>query len=178
MTSVRRAAVAAAGAAGLLMGVAVSPASAATDYGYFEVVNTNSGKCLEIPGGQDYNGAVAQQWDCNSGLNQRWYLDDLNKSAGTTLVNAESGKCLEVADWRTDPGAPIRVWDCHGGANQKWSFGQNDKVANEGVLWNNASWLVIDVPYSDLNNGTDVVQWNHKNTDDNNWNQVWALYRW
>ncbi|WP_353962828.1 MULTISPECIES: RICIN domain-containing protein [unclassified Streptomyces] len=34
--------------------------------------NRNSGKCLEILSWQTGNGALAGQWECHSGANQKW----------------------------------------------------------------------------------------------------------
>jgi Ricin-type beta-trefoil lectin domain-like len=39
----------------------------------FELVNVNSGKCLEVQGGGRGNNVNIVQSQCNGGRNQRWY---------------------------------------------------------------------------------------------------------
>ncbi|MFF1301879.1 RICIN domain-containing protein [Streptomyces sp. NPDC058307] len=60
------------------------------------MVNVNSGKCLEIPGGSTADGATADQWTCEGGTHQLW-----RKRAAiggyVTSTNVNSGLCLQVA---------------------------------------------------------------------------------
>ncbi|MFJ5546495.1 RICIN domain-containing protein [Streptomyces sp. NPDC093225] len=157
---------------GVVLGL-MGPQASAAGQDVLLIKNMNSGKCLEIPWGQNQNGAPAQQWDCNGGRNQQW-LD-----YGTTAAdgrhahvyrNVMSNKCLEVADWREDAGAPLRVWDCHWGANQKW-------VSTDGrwqwALVNENSGLLIDMPYASRADGTQAVQWYRKGSTDDTSNQEW-----
>ncbi|MEU9946405.1 RICIN domain-containing protein [Streptomyces lavendulae] len=137
------------------------------------MVNVNSNKCLEIPLNHDYDGAPAQQWDCNGGANQTWIVEAAlgpdNRQAWT-LRNAESGKCLEVADWRKDAGAPVRVWQCTGGANQQWI----EAIGRTGTsLLNANSGMALDIPGFSTANDTDAVQWWPKGANEPAGNQQW-----
>jgi len=38
------------------------------------LVNTQSGRCLDVIGGNGANGVRLQIWDCNGGTAQAWYL--------------------------------------------------------------------------------------------------------
>ena len=40
----------------------------------FELVNVNSGKCLDVQGGGNANNTNIIQFDCNGGINQRWFI--------------------------------------------------------------------------------------------------------
>ena len=40
----------------------------------FELVNVNSGKCLDVQGGGNTNNTNIIQFDCNGGTNQRWFI--------------------------------------------------------------------------------------------------------
>ena len=40
----------------------------------FELVNVNSGKCLDVLGGGNANNTNIVQFDCNGGTNQRWFI--------------------------------------------------------------------------------------------------------
>ncbi|MFI0722204.1 RICIN domain-containing protein [Streptomyces sp. NPDC021224] len=110
--------------AGMLTGASTASASVQppeSSGGVVQLVNENSGKCLEIADWRTDNGAPARQWDCTGGANQKWF-ETTDYYGRHTYVNQNSGKCLEIADWRTDNGAPARQWDCTGGANQRWYF--------------------------------------------------------
>lgn len=39
-----------------------------------ELVNTNSGRCLDATGPSSANGTRLQIWDCTDGANQQWNL--------------------------------------------------------------------------------------------------------
>lgn len=40
----------------------------------FELVNANSGKCMDVQGGGNAHNTNIIQFDCNGGSNQRWYI--------------------------------------------------------------------------------------------------------
>jgi Ricin-type beta-trefoil lectin domain len=100
-----------------------------------ELVNRNSGKCLEVYNGprgigtRDLRqGALVDQWTCYPGhTNQEW--DYRPQAAGGELVNRNSGKCLEVYNGSTGigtrdlaQGAFVDQWTCYPGhTNQLWS---------------------------------------------------------
>ncbi|OLZ64969.1 hypothetical protein AV521_34010 [Streptomyces sp. IMTB 2501] len=143
---------------GLTLGLSATQASAANPYHWY-IKNAASGKCLEIPGGHDENGAPAQQWTCNGGDNQKWTGTQRTYGDGTVgwlYTNDESGKCLEVADWSGSAGAALRVWDCHAGDNQWW----DDVSYSTGfAMINDNSRLAADMPGSSQADGTQAVQW-------------------
>ncbi|MEU4345977.1 RICIN domain-containing protein [Streptomyces sp. NPDC023838] len=157
--------------------ITASPASAGGGPNTHRIVNVASDKCLEIPMGHDYDGAPAQQWDCNGGANQTWIVDATQTADGRlawTYRNAESGKCLEVADWRKDAGAPVRVWQCTGGANQQWV----EAVGQVGVSVRNVnSGMALDMPGFTTANDTDAVQWWSKSRNEAAGNQEWYTGR-
>jgi len=39
----------------------------------YNMVNLNSGKCLDVTGASTANGAIVEQWPCNGGTNQKWF---------------------------------------------------------------------------------------------------------
>ena len=80
-----------------------------------ELVNRNSGKCLDMPGGSTSDQVKVQQFTCNLNASQRWRL-----LPNGEIVNQNSGKCLAVpAANDTDP-IGLRQRGCNGGVNQKW----------------------------------------------------------
>ncbi|MFF2404387.1 RICIN domain-containing protein [Streptomyces goshikiensis] len=137
-------------AAGALLS---SPASAdsATN-----IVNMNSGKCLEVADWSKANGAAVRQWTCGDfQANQMWY--EVKGADGSyQIVNQNSGKCLEIADWSQADGAVARQWTCTGGANQKWF----SAWANNGKLFMNAnSYKYLEIADWSRANGAGARQW-------------------
>lgn len=98
----------------------ITPASVVL---YYQFVNYNSGKCLDVTGRSTANGAVLQQWTCLSGSsasNQGWAFIPAARSGYYTVVNLNSNKCLDVTDRSTANGAIIQQYTCNGGTNQEW----------------------------------------------------------
>jgi hypothetical protein len=93
--------------------------------GQFQLRNAATGKCLEIQGWSQDNGATLDQWDClysngHANPNQEWYLNEAGE-----LVNNNSRKCLDVLGYATWNGATVSQWDCKwdangAQANQRW----------------------------------------------------------
>ena len=123
---IRKLAVGVAAGSLLLVGLAATPASAGA-WGYVALTSANSGKCLEVGGWAQNNGAAVDQWDClydsagNPDRNQAWYI-----SGSGQIWNVNSGKCLEIGGWAQNNGALADQWDCldngsgYPDANQVW----------------------------------------------------------
>ncbi|WP_231514217.1 ricin-type beta-trefoil lectin domain protein, partial [Microbispora rosea] len=67
-----------------------------------------SGRCLDVTGVSQANGAAAQIWDCNGQANQQW----TTTSAGELRVYGN--KCLDVNGGATADGSTVIIWDCNG----------------------------------------------------------------
>jgi hypothetical protein len=87
--------------------------------GYYNVVNTQSGLCLDVTGGGTADGTPTQQWYCNNTPNQQWWLDYQGESV--RLISAASGKCLDVRQGSHDDHAIVQQWTCNGTAAQLWT---------------------------------------------------------
>lgn len=92
--------------------------------GYFNVINVNSAKALDNPGGSTTNGTQMQQWSISGtgNFNQQWQIS----SAGGgwyTIVNRTSGKALDIRDGAVADGAAAQQWTPGGGnPNQQFKF--------------------------------------------------------
>ncbi|MFI0900382.1 RICIN domain-containing protein [Streptomyces sp. NPDC020983] len=156
--------------AGLFTGASAASASVLppeSSPGAVQLVNQNSGKCLEVADWRTDNGAPVRQWDCTGGANQKWVPAGFYY-AWNTYVNVYSGKCLEIADWRTDNGAPARQWDCTGGANQKWAISSSGGDSTYGLLKNYNSYRCVVV--QGVQNGNTAFQYD---CDDWYADQIW-----
>jgi hypothetical protein len=118
-----------------------------------------AGKCLDVPGASQTDGAVTQIWDCTGGGNQSW-----THTAGNQLT-VYGAKCLDATDNQTSAGTPVEIWDCNGGANQQW------KLNSDGTITGVQSGLCLDVTGGSTADGTKVQLW----TCDGASNQQWTL---
>lgn len=84
--------------------------------------NTNSGRCLDVPGQSQTNGTQVTLWDCNGGTNQQWAL-----TAGKQL-QVYGGKCLDAEGASTAAGTRAIIWDCNGAANQHWNLNSDGTI--------------------------------------------------
>ncbi|UNO38819.1 RICIN domain-containing protein [Streptomyces sp. MST-110588] len=121
------------------------------------IVNSHSGKCLEIENSSKQNGARAQQWDCNGQAGSGWRLQDLGGGAWY-IINAHSGKCLEIENSSASNGARAQQWDCKGQKGAK--FWLDDR----GSYWwirptTGSSDKCLEIENSSMSNGARAQQW-------------------
>src|ERR1700678_160988 len=88
---------------------------------WYQVVNTNSGDCVDDTGGSASNGTAVQQWACGSGnTNQEWQFQP---TSGGYYQGASRNNTSEVWDVTgrtsaTRNGTLIQLWSAAGGPNQ------------------------------------------------------------
>ncbi|MDP4501883.1 ricin-type beta-trefoil lectin domain protein [Nonomuraea turcica] len=117
-----------------------------------------SGRCLDVTGASQTNGAQAQIWDCNGQPNQQW----TSTTAGELRVYG--GKCLDVNGAGTADGTTVIIWDCNGQNNQKWRLNADGTITAVGAN------KCLDVSGAGTANGTKVQIWTcHGGT-----NQKWT----
>ncbi|MFF2117084.1 RICIN domain-containing protein [Kitasatospora sp. NPDC058184] len=118
------------------------------------LVNTNSGKCLEIDDSLLTDGARAQQWTCHGLPTARWtfhWADD-----AWEVRNANSGKALEIENSLLAEGAPAQQWTFHSLPTQKWDL---VKAAGGYALRNRNSGKCLEIDDSLTTDGARAQQW-------------------
>jgi type 1 glutamine amidotransferase len=100
---------------------------AGTPGGTSALRGAGSGRCLDVSGASQANGAPAQIWDCHGQANQQW----TSTSAGELRVYG--GKCLDVNGAGTADGTAVIIWDCNGQDNQKWRLNTDGSITAVGV---------------------------------------------
>lgn len=139
--------------------------TAATSTAY-TLVNRNSGKCLDVAGGNTADGTNVFQWTCNGGANQKWRVEDQGNDT-SRLVNVATGKVLDTADCSTADGADLRQWSWLDNNCQKFRLiytgGDHVRIANAN------SGKVADVADCGTADGTDVRQWTWLNNTCQQW---------
>jgi Cellulase (glycosyl hydrolase family 5)/Ricin-type beta-trefoil lectin domain-like len=134
---------------------------------YYEIVNRNSGKALDISGASTANGGVVIQWPYSGGANQQW--QEVSVNGGYKLINRNSGLLLDDPGWSKSTGVQLDQWSDGNGANQRWSL----VSAGNGYYYivNQNSGLYADVSGASTANGATVIQW----SSDGGTNQQWSI---
>jgi O-glycosyl hydrolase len=124
-----------------------------------ELVGSQSGKCLDVPGQSTANGTQLDIYTCNAGSNQEYTL------APNGEITVYGSKCLDAYQAGKTAGTIVDIYTCGGGSNQLW------QVHPDGTITNNESGLCLDVSGQGTANGTKVDLW----TCNGGANQKWAL---
>ncbi len=123
------------------------------------IVGTQSGRCVDVPGGTTVNGTQVQLWDCSGAANQSW-----TRTANRELV-FNGTKCLDAANRGTTNGTQVIIWDCNGQTNQQWNVGA------DGTITSVLSGLCLDATGQGTANGTKLILWSCNGQA----NQRWTL---
>ena len=124
-----------------------------------ELVGSQSGKCLDVPGQSTANDTQLDIYTCNAGTNQEYTL----KPNGEITVYGSD--CLDAYQQGKTAGTVVDIYTCNGGSNQLWQAHPNGSVTND------ESGLCLDVSGQGTANGTKVDLW----TCNGGTNQLWAL---
>ncbi|WP_182884309.1 glycoside hydrolase family 27 protein [Microbispora sp. H10885] len=119
-----------------------------------------SGRCLDVNGASQSNGATVLIWDCNGQNNQKW----ATTSAGELRVYGS--KCLDVNNAGTADGTAVIIWDCNGQNNQKWRLNSDGTITAVGAN------KCLDVSGSGTANGTKVQIWSCNGQNNQKWTRV------
>ncbi|MFI7225938.1 lectin [Nonomuraea angiospora] len=117
-----------------------------------------SGRCLDVSGASQANGAQTQIWDCNGQANQQWTATTSGE------LRVYGGKCLDVNGAGTADGTAVIIWDCNGQNNQKWRLNADGTITAVGAN------KCLDVSGYGTANGTKVQIWTCTGAT----NQKWA----
>ncbi|WP_238006288.1 non-reducing end alpha-L-arabinofuranosidase family hydrolase [Dactylosporangium sp. AC04546] len=159
-------------AAGVVVAINVTTAAAATvdTSAWYELVNRNSGKALDVCGVSTADGACIQQYTRSGGQNQQWQFVD--SGGGYYRLKARhSGKVLDVYNFSTADGAKLVQWSDGNGTNQQFRLA--DSSGGYVRLINRNSGKAVEVQNASTADGGAVVQY----SDWGGNNQQWQLVR-
>ncbi|MFI7108211.1 PHB depolymerase family esterase [Nonomuraea sp. NPDC050227] len=125
-----------------------------------QVKNAGSGRCLDVAGASQANGAQAQIWDCHGQPNQQW------TSTASGELRVYGGKCLDVANRATADGSGVIIWDCSGQSNQQWRFNADGSITAVGAN------KCLDVPSNSTANGTRLQIWSCNGGSNQRWTRT------
>lgn len=149
--------------------VAVRSADAATivQGTWYNLVNVNSGKVMEVTGASTADAATITQYSGNGCQCQQFRFE----SAGTgwwRIIARHSGKAVDLWEWNVADGAEYRQWPVSSGNNQQFSV-QN--IGDNIQLINRHSGKALEVWEWSTADGARISQY----TDLNGANQQWRL---
>ena len=124
-----------------------------------ELVGSQSGKCLDVPGSSTTNGTQLDIYTCNAGSNQEFTL------AANGEITVYGNKCLDAFNQGKTAGTIVDIYTCSGGSNQLW------QAHPDGAITNDESGLCLDVYGQGTANGTKVDLY----TCNGGSNQQWSL---
>ncbi len=136
--------------------------------GLFEIVNSRTGKVLDIANGSSADGAAIQQNALNGTLQQQWQITSIAADR-YAITNALTGKVLDVTGASISNGAVIQQWDYLGDGNQQWQLTPVDDVHYKIV--NVSSGKALDVTGGSALNGAPIQQWDYVGDAQ----QMWVL---
>lgn len=120
---------------------------------YYKIVNRNSGKALDIPGGNSANNTQLVQWNDVGNNNQQFKLI-ANSDGYYTIVNRGTSKAVDNAG-KTADNSPVVEWDQTSSDNQKWKL--IDTGDGYYKLQAKSGQKYIDVSGSSMNNDAGIV---------------------
>jgi hypothetical protein len=92
----------------------------------YQIVNRNSGKCLDVKDVSQADGAPIQQYTCLGWGQTNQIFEGVPVSPSDTshakYIAQHSHKCLDITGASTADGALLEQWTCNGGSNQSFGF--------------------------------------------------------
>ncbi|KOG35887.1 MULTISPECIES: RICIN domain-containing protein [Streptomyces] len=142
-----------------------------TGEGHYTLVNSASGKLLDVSGQSTSDGAPVGVYRPTTGSNQSWTFRSVAADTWVPLRMRHSGKCLDVTGASTTDGAQVIQYTCGTGTNQQWSLrpvggGYVNVVARH-------SGKCLDVTGASTADGAIAFQY----TCGGGANQQWAVHR-
>ncbi|GGR69603.1 RICIN domain-containing protein [Streptomyces roseolus] len=93
-----------------------------TGEGHHTLVNSASGKLLDVSGESTSDGAPVGVYRPTTGANQSWTFRSVAADTWVPLRTLHSGKCLDVTGASTSDGAQVVQYTCGGATHQQWSL--------------------------------------------------------
>lgn len=121
---------------------------------WYNIVNQNSGSCVDATSWGTADGTTVQQWACGSQqANQEWQFQSVG-NGNYQVVNRNASLAWDVTNVGTADGSLIQLWSYGGGSNQQWtpvSLG-NGYYKFVGV----GSGRCLDIPSASTANGVQL----------------------
>jgi Glycosyl hydrolase family 12/Ricin-type beta-trefoil lectin domain-like len=132
---------------------------------WYNVINVNSGSCVDDAEYGKANGAKVQQWACNGTepqANQLWKFKPVGDGYYRVMVKQARKLGWQATGQGTGNGTPIELWAYAGGEHQLWMPVSAGSGAYAFVAKN--SGRCLDVPSASKDNGVQLQLWDCNGT--------------
>jgi hypothetical protein len=137
--------------------LAVTPTTPGGPAGGGQIVGSQSGRCLEVPGGTTANGTQLQLWDCTAGSGQQFTY------TSSKQLQVYGNTCVDASGKGTSNGTQVIIWECNGQTNQQWNINAG------GTITGAQSGLCLDATGAGTANGTKIILWSCNGGADQQW---------
>jgi hypothetical protein len=140
--------------------------------GNFEIIASNSGKCLDMYNNGSANGTAIQQMTCTGQSNQLWRLKSLGGGL-YQIIAANNPHCLDVTGGpaATGDGVLTELWNCTGEANQAWTLTAPKYAPNLMMSMWSGKCLDVTGGTAATGDGVPIEQW----TCSGQSNEAWTV---
>ena len=133
---------------------------------WYNVVNENSGKCVDAASAGTANGTVVQQYSCNGTTAQEWELQATSGGYYQVDNNNAPAEAWDVTNVSTADGALIQLWQYSSGLNQQWQPVANTDGSYHFV--NRNSGKCLDTPSASTADSVQLQQYDCNGTSAQN----------
>ena len=89
---------------------------------WYNIVNQNSGSCVDATGSGTTNGTTLQQWACGTQQNnQEWEFQSVGNGNYEIVNRNAPSEAWDVTNVGTADGSLLQLWTYGGGSNQQWT---------------------------------------------------------
>eukprot|EP01084_Bolivina_argentea_P172153 298218_1 len=140
-------------------------------YGIYNIKNTNSGKYLNLSGGQKGKGINVQIYDNPQSSHTQWIVDTCAK--GYIIRSTASGCYINVSGGSSKNGANVQMWDDPESTHSQWAIA----ASKEGIftIQNIHTGKYINVSEGGKKNGSNVQMWDNPGSNHSQWQFYCAL---
>jgi endoglucanase len=138
---------------------------------WYNVINQNSGACVDATGFGTTNGTTVQQWACgNQQSNQEWQFQPTDSGFFKVVSRGAPVEAWDATNFGTTNGTLIQLWQFGGGTNQQW---QPVPLGNGNFKFvGRASGRCLDVPGASTANGVQLQIYDCNGTGAQAWKIV------
>ena len=129
--------------------------------GIYNIQAKTSGKNVEVPGGDNNNGAKIRLWTANTATCQQWMFTRQSDGA-YKLINIQSGKALDLPSGTSD-NVQLQQYNDNGETPQRWYV--YDMGGGYVKFKNRASGKPMEIANNGTADGTVVRQWDNNDSD-------------
>ena len=124
--------------------------------------------CVDLPGGDLFNGNLLWLWECNGMDSQNWVVDNNQLRYG-----ANESFCIDARD--VSDGTQLMLWECNGSDQQNWGYDADASKMYLPSVGDEGSSACLDFWDNQPYNGQFAHIWQCNDQDNQKWSLVDAV---